>query len=170
MHCNLEITKDDKKIQSFPFYIRVVETEAGSPSTEEKGTTVAELDERVTELEEADFATEEWVEEQGYVNQEWVDDQHFWADGQLHTQRSTAGAKGWYIKAYDPDLLPITEMVELCNADGSTADISQFNLNDILSCKAGFSANYCWKIEEISEYDEGWYLIVSRTDNFSMLA
>jgi len=136
----------------------VTETEAGSPQIEEDGVTVLELDERVTDLENADFATEEWVE-----------NQHYFADGKLNTQESTVGAKGWYIKGYDDEGLPINETVELCNVDGTTADIAQFHLNDILSCKAGFSANYCWKIEDITEYDEGWYLIVSRTENFEML-
>jgi len=53
VNCDLEIEADNETVQSFPFTVRVLATEAGSPQTTEKGVSVAELDERVTALEEA---------------------------------------------------------------------------------------------------------------------
>lgn len=53
VNCDLEIEADNETVQSFPFTVRVLATEAGSPQTTEKGVSVADLDERVTALEEA---------------------------------------------------------------------------------------------------------------------
>lgn len=53
VNCDLEIEADNETVQSFPFTVRVLATEAGSPQTTEKGVSVAELDERVTALENA---------------------------------------------------------------------------------------------------------------------
>lgn len=53
VNCDLEIEANNETVQSFPFTVRVLATEAGSPQTTEKGVSVAELDERVTALENA---------------------------------------------------------------------------------------------------------------------
>ena len=52
VYCNLQIAKDGEAVQSFPFTVRVIATAAGSPQTTEQGVSVADLDERVTYLEE----------------------------------------------------------------------------------------------------------------------
>lgn len=53
VNCDLEIEANNETVQSFPFVVRVLATESGSPQTTEKGVSVAELDERVTALENA---------------------------------------------------------------------------------------------------------------------
>ena len=93
-----------------------------------------------------------------------------YADESVRTEESEAGAKGWYISEWQ-QADPSTEYVYLCNADGTRTDKDLFSAGDILSCKAGFSANYCWNV--IGVVDMGgdeWFLEVQRTDNFSMLA
>lgn len=90
-----------------------------------------------------------------------------YAPDTTRTEESTAGAKGWYIKEWDED----GEYLYLCNADGTFPDIELFSVGDILSCKAGFSANYCWEITHLEVLSEDeWMMIVSRTDNFTMLS
>lgn len=66
VNCDLEIEADNETVQSFPFTVRVLATEAGSPQTTEKGVSVAELDERVTALEEAPQGAA-WGEITGYL-------------------------------------------------------------------------------------------------------
>ena len=85
------------------------------------------------------------------------------------TEESTAGAKGWYFgswveigeNAYD---------VTLVNADGSVPDYNLFTGNDVLSAKAGFSANYALLVEAVLPSTTECLLTVRYTDNFTMLA
>lgn len=91
-----------------------------------------------------------------------------YAPDTTRTEESTAGAKGWYIKNWDD--AGEYEYLYLCNADGTFPDIDLFSVGDILSCKAGFSANYCWEITHLEVLSEDeWMMVVTRTDNFSML-
>ena len=90
-----------------------------------------------------------------------------YAEASVRTEESEAGAKGWYIKEWDG----VDGYLYLCNADGTFPDMDLFSVGDILSCKAGFSANYCWEITHLEVLSEDeWMMIVTRTDNFSMLA
>ena len=90
-----------------------------------------------------------------------------YAPDTTRTEESTAGAKGWYIKEWNE----LGEYLYLCNADGTFPDMELFSVGDILSCKAGFSANYCWEITHLEVLSEDeWMMIVSRTDNFTMLS
>ena len=91
-----------------------------------------------------------------------------YAEASVRTDESEAGAKGWYIKEWEDD--DEYEVLYLCNADGTFPDMDLFSVGDILSCKAGFSANYCWEITHLEPLSEDeWMMIVTRTDNFSML-
>ena len=91
-----------------------------------------------------------------------------YADESVRTETSEAGAKGWYILSWS-QADPETEHVFLCNADGTQPDKDMFSGGDILSCKAGFSANYCWNVIGVVDMGDEWFLEVHRTDNFSML-
>lgn len=94
-----------------------------------------------------------------------------YAPDTTRTEESTAGAKGWYMSEW-LDIGGLRHL-EVVNADGSVPDLYEtFAVGDILSAKAGFSANYALKVEELGEetYPEKCAIRISFTDNYLMLA
>lgn len=165
-HCNLDVTLSDGTIQSFEFVVSVHAANGGAPATPEEAITLAELQGEVEDLSE-DL-------NDNYYDKEEVDEligeagtlKPGYAPDTTRTEESTAGAKGWYIKEWDE----AGEYLYLCNADGTFPDMELFSVGDILSCKAGFSANYCWEITHLEVLSEDeWMMIVTRTDNFALL-
>ena len=80
------------------------------------------------------------------------------------TWENTAGAKGWcFAEWVDAD--STTHTLTLVDSEGNPADISLFSVNDILSAKAGFSANYAFKIDEILNVPGKCSMVVKNTGN-----
>lgn len=168
-HCNLDVTLADGTIQSFEFVVSVHAANGGAPVTPEEAITLAELQGEVEDLSE-DL-------NDNYYDKEEVDAligeagtlKPGYAPESTRTEESEAGAKGWYFgswveigaNAYD---------VTLLNADGSVPDYNLFTENDILSAKAGFSANYALLVEVVAQSTTECLLTVHYTDNFSMLS
>lgn len=149
-HCNLAITFADGTVRTFEFIVNVHIANGGSPATPEEGISFMEVAEEVKHKQDSLAGT---------------------AEASLQTGNSTAGAKGWYFSDW-MDLPDSEYQVVIYNADGTNPNSSIFTTGDILSCKAGFSANYA--LEVIGAFNDEAHdgrctLQVKYTDNFKML-